>query len=278
MSHWWRAYDEAVDDPKLILLSDKAHRAWFNLMCVASAYGGILPEIKIIAVKLRVTPQQASAIIAELVAAELVDRREAGGFEPHNWGGRQYQSDADTTASSRSKKYRDKKRNERDASRVTQRDANVDVTRDVTHESRPPETDTDTETDISEADASGADAPDPRTLLFRDGVPTLSRLTGKTERACRTFIGLCLKEADDDAVIVLRIIEDAERNRVSDPSAWISGCLKGRRKNGPSREVSTACDTLIDRLNAGFGGAAPQEHPGRGEGQTDARLLSYGRG
>jgi hypothetical protein len=113
LSRWWRAYDEAVDDPKLIMLSDKAHRAWFNLMCVASAYKGTLPEIKVIAIKLRVTPQQASAVIAELVAAELIDRREDGKFEPHNWNGRQYRTDKlDSSNAIRQKRHREKTRDE----------------------------------------------------------------------------------------------------------------------------------------------------------------------
>jgi hypothetical protein len=93
MSRWWRAYDEAVDDPKLILLGDKAHRAWFNLMCIASLHEGVLPDIKIVAVKLRLSPQRAAAAITELVRAGLFDQREDGRFEPHNWNGRQYKSD-----------------------------------------------------------------------------------------------------------------------------------------------------------------------------------------
>jgi hypothetical protein len=112
MSRWWRAYDEAVDDPKLILLSDKAHRAWFCLMCVASANGGVLPDIKIVAVKLRTTPQRAAAALAELVQAGLFDQREDGKFEPHNWSVRQYKSDVtDPTNASRQKRYRDRHRN-----------------------------------------------------------------------------------------------------------------------------------------------------------------------
>src|ERR1700759_996963 len=109
MSRWWRAYDEAVDDPKLILLSDRAHRAWFNLMCIASLHGGSLPDIKVVAVKLRVTTQRAAAAIAELVQAGLFDRRDDGSFEPHNWNARQYKSDVtDPTNATRQKRYRDR--------------------------------------------------------------------------------------------------------------------------------------------------------------------------
>jgi len=135
MSRWWRAYDEAVDDAKLILLSDKAHRAWFGLMCVASANDGVLPDIKVVSVKLRVPPPRAAALIAELVAAGLFDKREDGKFEPHNWKGRQYKSDVtDPTNAERQKRFRDKHRN-----------GVTTVTETVT--AKLPETETETETE-----------------------------------------------------------------------------------------------------------------------------------
>lgn len=93
MSRWWRAYDEAVDDPKLILLTDKQHRAWFNLCCITSQNGGTLPALAVIAVKLRTSPDKARGIVAELVALGLVDNDGNGVFAPHNWNARQYKSD-----------------------------------------------------------------------------------------------------------------------------------------------------------------------------------------
>jgi hypothetical protein len=213
MNHWWRAYNEAVDDPKLILLSDKAHRAWFNLMCVASANAGILPEIKFIAVKLRITPQQASSIIAELVQAGLIDKRDDGRFEPHNWNGRQYKSDVSTE---RVKRFRKRERNVPPGVSET-----------------PPETETETEAEkTSEAKASGATAPDPRTRLFSEGLAKIAELTGKGPDSCRTFVGKCLKESSDDASVVLGIIDDAYRNRVADAGAWIMARVKGAKQIG----------------------------------------------
>jgi hypothetical protein len=79
----------------------------------------------------------------------------------------------------------------------------------------------------SEAIASGAEAPpDPRKRLFDEGLPKLAAMTGKGPDACRSFVGKCLKAASDDAITVLGLIEDAERNRVADPSAWIAARLK----------------------------------------------------
>jgi hypothetical protein len=114
VNHWWRAYNEAVNDPKLQLLSDALFRAWFNVMCIASANGGELPSLKDIAFTLRVPPAKAAQVLAQLNVAGLLDKTETG-FVPHNWNGRQYKVDAiDPTAASRSKRYRDKRR---DASR-----------------------------------------------------------------------------------------------------------------------------------------------------------------
>jgi hypothetical protein len=33
---WFRLYTEAVNDPKLKILSDKQFRIWFNLLCLAA--------------------------------------------------------------------------------------------------------------------------------------------------------------------------------------------------------------------------------------------------
>jgi hypothetical protein len=108
MNSWWRAYNEAVEDPKLQRLGDKLGWAWFNLMCLASKNDGVLPPIGDIAFKLRKTDQQAAETIASLVKAGLFEKLEDGTFKPHNWNGRQYQSDVSTH---RVKRFRERQRN-----------------------------------------------------------------------------------------------------------------------------------------------------------------------
>lgn len=109
--HWWRAYDGAVDHAKLLLLSDRQHRAWFNLMCVASANGGTLPEHKVLMLKLRMSAAKVTALLDELIVAKLFDHDETG-IHPHNWNARQYKSDAsDATNADRQQRYRDRHRN-----------------------------------------------------------------------------------------------------------------------------------------------------------------------
>lgn len=122
---WWRAQNSCVDNAKLILLSDKAHRNWFNLNCVANEHGGILPSLPIIAVKLRLSEARVAAAIAELVSKNLFDQREDGSFVPHDWHQWQYKTDeADPTNAERQKNFRKRQREEmatlkalRDASR-----------------------------------------------------------------------------------------------------------------------------------------------------------------
>lgn len=117
-NHWWRAYDEAVDDPKLQRLAPPLFKSWFNLCCLASANGGALPPIGDVAFKLHVSEHKAAEVITALVAAGLIDRN-GDTFEPHNWKGRQYRSDVtDATAAERMKRYR-KKRNAVTAETVT---------------------------------------------------------------------------------------------------------------------------------------------------------------
>ena len=60
MSRWWRAYDEALHDPKLIALPDRLFRAWFNLLCIASKHGGVLPAMATVAIELRVSANPAA--------------------------------------------------------------------------------------------------------------------------------------------------------------------------------------------------------------------------
>lgn len=107
MSRWFRFYDEAVNDPKLIKLSDDIFRAWVNLLCVASKNDGSLPATDDVAIILRVKVTRAAAIIAKLVSVGLLDRTETG-FMPHNWDVRQYKSDVSTE---RVKRFRNGKRN-----------------------------------------------------------------------------------------------------------------------------------------------------------------------
>ncbi len=153
---WWRAQNSCVDNAKLIKLSDKAHRNWFNLNCVANAHGGVLPDLETIAIKLRISSSRAANAIAELVEKRLFDRLEDGSYVPHDWNEWQFKTDAfDATNADRQKKYRAKQRDElkelnalRHNVRLPLRNGVTDVT------AKRPETETETEDRIVEARAS----------------------------------------------------------------------------------------------------------------------------
>lgn len=271
MSRWLRLYDDTINDPKVIKLSEALRWHWIALLCVASKSGGLLPPLEDVAIQLRVTSAKATEIIAKLAKAGLLDKTETG-FIPHNWEGRQFRSD---TSNDRVKRYRQRKCN---------------VTQDVTV--TPPDTETEEDTD-SVANATGADAPpDPRKRLFDEGLPALARLTGKGPDACRSFVGKCLKAADDDAITVLGLIEEAERNRVIDPSAWIAARLKSTGPPTSARpltesqrrqqETNDVRAKLRAFANGGTGGGTPdrvlpldqREQSGGVCGGSDAGVLS----
>jgi hypothetical protein len=221
VSRWFRFYPETIHDPKILELSDGLYRAWTILLCIASEHDGELPSAAKIAISLRVKPHRVAEWLTALSRAGLMDNAD-GVFSPHNWQVRQYKTDkSDPTGAKRAKDYRDRRRDARDASRRDGRDGNEPTSRPET------ETEPDPETDHSETIVSGADAPrDFRKELFQRGLDTLRKITGKGPDACRSFVGKCLKAAGDDAVTVLGLIDDADRNRVVDPSAWIAARLK----------------------------------------------------
>jgi hypothetical protein len=118
MSRWFRFYDEALNDPKILKLPDDLFRIWVGLLCVASKNEGNFPPISVVALLIRLKPKKAQEAIEKLITAGLIDTGE-GDSHPHNWSGRQYKSDVSTE---RVKRFRNGK--------VT-----------------PPDTDTDTDTD-----------------------------------------------------------------------------------------------------------------------------------
>jgi hypothetical protein len=108
MTHWFRVYDELVDDPKVQRLELSLFKALINLWCLASANDGVLPPIEVIAFKLRMKPENAKRILDRLKAEGLFEEDETG-THPHNWEQRQHKSDVgDPTAAERMRRYRNK--------------------------------------------------------------------------------------------------------------------------------------------------------------------------
>lgn len=129
---WWRAYESALDDPKVQKLPGELFKAWFNLLCLASRGEGRLPSVADIAFALRKPEDETAQILADLKARGLIDE-EAKGLTPHNWSGRQYQSD---DAAARMKRLRVRRRYVTGDGRVTSSESESDS-----------ETETESETD-----------------------------------------------------------------------------------------------------------------------------------
>ena len=110
MSRWFRFYDDALNDPKLLRLSDRLHRIWLGLLCVASKNDGKLPSMEDCALMLRLQPERMAEALVSLVGAGLLDRDETG-LSPHKWNERQYKSDVSTE---RVKRFRKQERSGRE--------------------------------------------------------------------------------------------------------------------------------------------------------------------
>lgn len=164
---WWRAYSRARHDPKLLKLTDRQFRWWFNLVCAAADNDGVLPDHADLAVEFRVSGVAMTKALDELIAAGLFDHDETG-IRPHNWNGLQYKSDV---SNERVKRFRERHRNG---------ECNVTET--------PSESEADTETDSdTKANALvGAPAPKPKrkTTLPKDWKPTEEQLAYAAEHGC----------------------------------------------------------------------------------------------
>ncbi len=97
MSRWFRIYDDAMHDPKVQRLPAKLFKLWFNLLCLASKNGGVLPCTEDTSYALRISRAEVEANLADLARRGLLDPAIDGRFAPHNWEKRQYKSDHSTT-------------------------------------------------------------------------------------------------------------------------------------------------------------------------------------
>lgn len=236
---WFRWYEGACEDAKFRVTARNAGvtvatviAVWAALLEDASSHdhrGVAVRGEDFYATILDLPVDELKRVLEYMIDVDLIDIEDEG-IKITKWNERQFETDAvDGTNSDRQRRWRQKRR------------ANAEVTArngDVTDAKRP-DTDTDTDTERKK-DADSADALsdagasiDHRQRLFREGLAKLANLTGKGPDACRSFVGKCLKAAEDDAVIVLGLIEDAERNRIIDPAAWIVARLKPPGRGPP---------------------------------------------
>lgn len=107
MNSWFRFYNQAIRDPKVLRLSDSDFRLWVSLLAVASENDGSIPCLSDLKLLLNRRLDHLSTGIDRLVKASLIDQLEAG-YEPHNWTKFQYRSDKSTE---RVQRFRERNRN-----------------------------------------------------------------------------------------------------------------------------------------------------------------------
>jgi hypothetical protein len=127
MGGWFRMYDGVIDDHKVMNLPKDLRWDWVSVLCLASRHKGTLPSMSELAFNLRMTEAEALALVAKLRNAGLIETAK-GALKPHNWEGRQYQSDS---SRERTKRYRERHRDAGENVTVTPR-ARTDQTQTQT--------------------------------------------------------------------------------------------------------------------------------------------------
>lgn len=249
MSRWLRFYDDAINDPKVVKLPEATRWHWVAILCVASKNDGVLPPLDDVAIQLRVTPAKATGIIVALLKAGLLDKTETG-YEPHNWGVRQYKSDVSTD---RVKRFRNARRNAQTAVSET-----------------PPDTEADTDTESTEAIASGAPAPPDPSIAERDLFSRGRVVLGKSAGG---VIAKLLKSKGGNVALARAAIEAASTKQ--NPTEYIAACARGSPAGGAKpltefqRKQAETNDVRAELRNLAMGGS--------GGGPAD-RILSDDHG
>jgi hypothetical protein len=258
MSRWFRFYDDAINDPKILKLPEAMRWQWAAVLCVASKNDGALPPIADLALMLRMTKQKAAVVITTLVSAGLLDKNETG-FAPHNWSGRQYKSDV---SNERVKRFRERK-------------CNVTETVTVT----PPETEQIQKTDQSrkkETREAALPVVQSELEIFwaswpnKVGKPAALKALGSAIKRGATLESILagvesyIRDKPPDRPW-LNPATFLNQNRWEDQPATVQGSPNGRRT------VQQAADDLLEKLRA-FDEPAPSNLCDR-TGENAVRLL-----
>ena len=241
MNNWFRSWHGAPTDSKWLVIARKAGVApgvvsavvWtlFDFASQSEQRGSVDGfDVETYAAFSGFEETSIQAVIDALKDKGVVGPD--GGFK--NWTKRQPKRE-DDNSTERSRAFRQKQReNERNETQcnATQRNATLDKRRE--EENRYSDT-------IVSGDAAPSgevvqlSAPDPRAELFTRGLAVVVSLTGKAQPQARTQIGHWLKITKDEAVTVLKAIDDAVEHRPANPSAWIEAAL--RRSGGKPVET-----------------------------------------
>lgn len=219
---WFRFYDEVLDDPKVQRLPPDLFKTWVNLLCVASKEGGEIPSNPTdLAFRLRMVEAKMRSQIQTLIEAGLIDQVSEPNcsMKPHNWDGRQYESDS---SAERMRRHRQRKRDVTVTSHVTNGDG---------AESEQSRTDTDTESEQTRPEAvqkilgeTSARLRSPRTQPGPDFNDPAVRKAAWEQRA---FKAVRASLPDPEATALIAGYIDGDRSAVSRVNA-----IERTAKNG----------------------------------------------
>lgn len=256
---WLRLYDDILDEPKIQMLPDQAFRMLINLWCLAKRNNGILvDDINSLAFSLRWPAGRVKSTLKILVDTGLVDACE-GGFEPHNWSGRQFESDHN--AAERMRRYRARNRD----------GALRNEKRNVLHNSDVLYTETETETE-TEQKVSKSRAPK-KARSHKTSLPDNFPSEPEFQDARKFWF---TKNRDDLCDQVAEIAEGFRDHAIRDDvrhvnwdaawRTWYCNALKFNKKemNGHGRrsahdkgsDVAREIIAELDRMGAGDDGGA----------------------
>lgn len=256
---WLRLYDDTINDPKVLKLPEATRWHWVAMLCIASKNEGALPPLDDVAIQLRVTTGKATEIMAALVKAGLLDKTETG-FTPHNWNGRQYKSDVSTE---RVKRFRNGKRNVSETVSETSSSVSVSVS-------------------VSDS-VSKSSKKETSDFEFEDFWNIWPNKVGKPA-ALKSYRAACKRGVDPSAINdgVRTYIRNKPPDRpwlnpatFLNQNRWEDMPAEVGATNAKASPFDAAFDSVLDKLNAGFGRPAPEERIRSGEGEADARLLAY---
>lgn len=88
-------YSEILEDRKAQTLPPELFKTWINLLALANRCEprGVLPPVEDIAFALRMPDQDVQTQLQDLHQRGLLDLAPTGAYSPHNWAGRQPESD-----------------------------------------------------------------------------------------------------------------------------------------------------------------------------------------
>ena len=232
MSGWVRLWEDMPTDPKWRVVARKSGQtipaviAVFTILMVEGGKAGRSGDVsgvrtEDIAAALDMDDAAVDAIL-EAMQGRVIEGSSLSGWEKR-------QPKREDSSTQRVREHRERK------SAATKRNET---------QCNAPEAEADTEKNISDADASGAAAPqapaytDARHELWAEGKPMLESL-GMKAAQCGKMIGQWLKDTDDDCAGVLDAIRRAREARPQEVIPWITKALptKANRNDRASRQA-----------------------------------------